>query len=202
MKYPPTQPTRKTGSERLTVGGRDTAHTIMDFWKWSSSDLLSNTLRGRYAEFVVACALGIGSGTRQEWDAYDLKTLKGTRIEVKSASYLQSWQQAALSSISFDIRPTKGWDALANTFSESTIRQAEVYVFCLLHHLDKSTVNPLELTQWSFYVLNTSVLNERVPNQKKISLSSLLDLSPKLCDYESLKDAIVCDIGDTRVRDA
>ena len=34
-------------------------YKVIDFWKWSVSDLVSNATRGRLAEFIVAKALKI-----------------------------------------------------------------------------------------------------------------------------------------------
>jgi hypothetical protein len=66
--------------------------TLLDFWQWAYSDLLSNTNRGRLAEFIVARALSLGlTDVRIEWDAVDLVTPTGVKVEVKSAAYLQSW---------------------------------------------------------------------------------------------------------------
>ena len=56
--------------------------TLLDFWSWSASDLVSNATRGRLAEFIVANALGVESGIREEWAAYDLATATGIKIEV------------------------------------------------------------------------------------------------------------------------
>ena len=47
--------------------------------------------RGCLAEFIVASALRLGDGVRDEWGAFDLLTKSGAKIEVKSAAYLQSW---------------------------------------------------------------------------------------------------------------
>ena len=181
---------RKTGQERLHIGTDSTAFTIQDFWQWSSSDLVANALRGRFAEYIVACALGLNGGTRTEWDAYDLQTHEGVRLEVKSSAYLQSWKQAGYSPISFDIRPTLGWDSLTTVTATERARQGFIYVFCLLHHKDKSTVDVLDLSQWTFYVLKTSILNEQLPTQKRISLSSLLKLSPTACSFYDLSETI------------
>jgi len=74
----------------------------MDFWKLSVSDLLSNTTRGTLAEFIVAMAMDIDlSNFREEWDAYDLETKNGIKIEVKTSAYLQSWFQKNYSKIIF-----------------------------------------------------------------------------------------------------
>ncbi|MBK6579630.1 MAG: hypothetical protein IPG17_26280 [Sandaracinaceae bacterium] len=61
-----------SGSEPfLLPAGEDFAGapalTVLDFWRWSMSDLVSNTARGVLAEFLVGSALGIASGTRVEW---------------------------------------------------------------------------------------------------------------------------------------
>ena len=52
---------------------------------------------------------------------------------------------------------------------------------------DKDTVNPLDLTQWDFYILDTEVLNKKLPTQKTITLSSLLKLDPVKAKYDGLK---------------
>lgn len=112
------------------------------------------------------------------------------KIEVKSASYLQSWFHKKFSVISFNVSPTRVWDADTNTIATELKRQADLYVFCLLGHKEKETLDPLNLSQWEFYVLPTTVLKERVPTQKKISLSSLLKLNPAKANYEQLAECI------------
>ena len=63
-------------------------------------------------------------------------------------------------------------------------------MFCVLAHKDKGTVNPLDLSQWDFYVLDTKVLNDKVPKQKTITLSSLLKLNPNQIKYDGLTSEI------------
>lgn len=169
---------RKTGEESWKAKGIQLENKLLDFWKWAYSDLASNTLRGILAEYIVASELGIASNIRHEWDAYDLETKDGVKLEVKSASYLQTWAQSKHSDILFDISPTKGWNASTNEYSDEIKRQADIYIFCLLHHTEKSTLDPLDLDQWKFYLLPTSVLNAKTPYQKKIGLSALLKLQP------------------------
>ncbi|WP_128545428.1 hypothetical protein [Larkinella soli] len=184
--YPALKVTPKSGNEPFERNGQLLDATLLDFWRWSVSDLVSNATRGILAEFIVAKALNVANGVRTEWDAYDLKTPSGIKVEVKSAAYLQTWAHQKLSAIQFGIGPTKGWDAETNLYSPLTVRQADVYVFCLLFHQDKTTVNPLNIDQWAFYVLPTKVLNERCPTQKMISLNSLLRLNPVKADFEEL----------------
>jgi len=146
-------------------------------------------LRGILAEYIVASAIGVLKKPREEWDAYDLVSPKGLKIEIKSSSYLQSWEQSKFSKILFGIQPTLVWEDM-NKRSKQPQRQADVYVFCVLAHKDKNTVNPLNLDQWDFYLLKTSVLNEFCLTQKSITLSSLLKLKPLIVNYAGLKQAI------------
>ena len=55
------------------------------------------------AEFIVASAIEVLEKPREEWDAYDLIAKSGLKIEIKSSSYLQSWEQSELSKIIFGI---------------------------------------------------------------------------------------------------
>lgn len=190
MKLGPITVTRKTGSEPFQDSGRELPFDLQGFWQWSGSDLLSNVWRGVLAEYLVACDLGVNEGTRVEWNAYDLKTKSGVTVEVKSAAYLQSWNQEKYSSILFDIRQTQGWDAETNEYSEERKRQADVYVFCLLAHKDKATVDPLDASQWRFFVLPTSKLNEALGDQKKLSFSTLMALSPQEAAFGEIGKAI------------
>jgi hypothetical protein len=181
----------KTGLEQVTREGRPIGATVQGFWRWAFSDLISNATRGVFAEYLVGLALGcVDGGTRLEWDACDLRTATGMRVEVKSAAYLQSWRQERLSAVSFDIRPSTGWDAATNITAAERRRQADVYVFCLLRHVDKASVDPLNLDQWTFYVLATRVLNEQAGEQKRISLSRLSALGPATVGFDGLRDAV------------
>ncbi len=105
----------KTGEERLICNNQSTEVKLIDFWRWSVSDIVSNATRGRFAEFIVATALNIDLNVvRDEWSAYDLISPEGIKIEVKSASYLQSWFQRNFSLISFSIKAARYWDSATN----------------------------------------------------------------------------------------
>lgn len=183
--------TRKTGDEKFHSNGREVQFDLLSFWQWAGSDLVSNATRGRIAEYVVARALGLNTeGVRDEWAAFDLETPSGLKIEVKSAAYVQSWHQAKLSSVVFKTPKTRAWDAETNIQSGEPCRQADVYVFALLAHTDKSTIDPLNVDQWHFYVVPTATLNVRTRSQHSITLKSL----EKLCDgavhYTGLRTAV------------
>lgn len=152
---------------------------MLDFWRWSASDLLSNATRGRLAEFIVALALGINvrDEVRDEWGAFDLTSPEGVKVEVKSAAFIQSWAQLKHSTISFRVPKTRAWNADTNVQEKESRRQADVYVFALLAHKEQETIDPLNLDQWHFYVLPTRILDERTRSQHSITIRSL----EKLC---------------------
>ncbi len=75
--FPELVPTRKTGDERFHRAGQPLDLSLLGFWKWSASDLVSNATRGILAEYIVASALGIAEGVRAEWDAFDLEMKSG-----------------------------------------------------------------------------------------------------------------------------
>ena len=177
----------KTGEECLFFDGKNVGKNLIDFWKWSVSDLLSNATRGTFAEFIVATAVGISfSKIREEWSAFDLITDTGIKIEVKSSAYLQSWNQKDYSKIVFSIKESHYWDSDSNKQSINKYRPSDVYVFCLLDHKEKSSVNPLNLNQWKFYVLNTKRINEYKRSKHSITLKSLEKLTNSI-KYNELK---------------
>lgn len=182
---------QKTGDESLSFNGKDTEIKLIDFWRWSVSDIISNATRGRFAEFIVATALNIDlTIIRDEWSAYDLTSPEGIKIEVKSASYLQSWYQRDFSKISFSIKAARHWDSLTNKQAEVPSRESDVYVFCLLKHREQSTLNPMKLDQWEFFVLSTLEINNYTRSVSSITLNSLQRLTEGI-SYDKLREAIV-----------
>ena len=123
--------TSKTGQE-LFLG---MPHSLLEYWAWAHSDIVSNSERGILAEYLVRCAVHAPSPCRIEWDAVDVISPEGIRIEVKSSAYLQTWKQEKLSRIQFDIAPKNVWDSVENSYASQRIRSADVYVFCLFNHL-------------------------------------------------------------------
>ena len=176
----------KTGQEPFIFENKELPLKVLDFWQWSSSDLLGNALRGILAEFIVASTLGRLNDLRIEWDEYDLCSPKGLKIEIKSSAYLQSWEQDKLSKISFNIAPT----GKSQSRSLKRTRKADVYIFCVLAHKNMATVNPLDLSQWDFYILKTKMLNKKVGGQKTITLSSLKRLKPRQVKYDGIAKEI------------
>ncbi|WP_049721256.1 hypothetical protein [Gilvimarinus polysaccharolyticus] len=182
--------TRKNGDEPFEFNGTSLPMDLLSFWQWSSSDIVGNAMRGILAEYIVASSVGMNSGIRTEWDAFDIETPEGIKVEVKSGAYVQSWEQKKHSTIQFSIRPTQGWDSESNERNIEVRRQADVYVFCLLKHKDQTSINPLNLDQWVFYVLPTGTLNQSVGAQKSITLNSLESLNPSKVKYGELHASI------------
>ena len=84
---------------------------------------------------------------------------------------------------------------MKNTREDTPARHADVYVFALLVHKDKDMVDPLDLALWEFYVLPTSVLNERTRSQHSITLPSLKKLAGEVVKYDGLADAVRSTVG-------
>lgn len=164
---------RKSPSEAFVHLPHPTHRTVQDFWSWAYSDLLQNTTRGVLAEYIVAVLLGIDDTPRMPWDAYDLKLKDGTTVEVKTMSQLQGWAQKKLSSPQVVIGPTRSWDPKTNIMQIEPAFNADVYIFCYFHADSHDTAEPLDLTQWSFYVLPKPVLIRILDNRRSITLKHL-----------------------------
>ena len=174
--------------------------TVLDFWRWIGSDLVGNTTRGLFAEYLVGLAVGAFTGedtdgVRDGWAPYDIETPdgsiipQGVTIEVKSSAYLQTWRQEREATPRFGIARTRV-DNATGTSSEEQARWSDVYVFCLLHHRSKATLNPLDIGQWTFFVLPTAVLEAQIGDQKTIGLVRLRELGAKEVPFEGIAGAI------------
>ena len=179
-----------TGNEPIHRGGTQTGVCVLDFWRWTSSDLLGNAVRGRLVEYLVAVDLGIADGVREEWVAYDLDAPGGIKVEVKSAAYVQTWHQDKPTDIQFQISPTLGWDPDTGQYGDERKRHADVYVFALLGEEDETEVDPSDVANWRFYVLPTRVLNSELGDQGTMVLNRLLSLEPEEVGFGEIKEAI------------
>lgn len=141
-----------SGAESFT--GLDA--TLVDFWRFAMSDLRTNTLRGYLAEFLVAQAMGADT-TRVEWDAYDVLSPESIKIEVKAGGYVQAWTQTRPSKDpSWDIPQITPTDPATGKLLPKEQRdfQADVYVFAVHEARIHADYDPLDLAQWTFYVLS------------------------------------------------
>lgn len=152
--------------------------TVGAFWSWAFSDLLANTTRGQFAEFIVGVALDALPPFANRWESFDLKTQDGVRVEVKSAGLRQSWHQERASRVQFGVRTAIPWDSATNTWGTDRGRNSDVYVFALHEETSLERADPLDLRQWSFRVLATTEVDRALGNQKTVTLRRLSELAP------------------------
>jgi len=89
---------------------------------------------------------------------------------------------------SFDIAPKYLWN---DTDGKAPARKADIYVFCLHNHKNKETANPLQIEQWSFYVVATQTINDVFGQQKRLSLGRLEKINKVVSlRYDELCSAI------------
>jgi hypothetical protein len=183
-----------SGSEPFRCSQRRPSLTLLDFWKWSESDLLNSLTRTRLAEFIVATALGAhAEGPRDEHSSLELVTPDGVEIRVKSGSFLKSFHQRDLSKVVFipQVRPSH---CRAGNAHRAAYR-AQVYVFALLDHVERATVDPLDLNQWRFFVPPTSKLEALAREQHALTVPTLDELSTGSVAYEDLRAAVQEAVG-------
>lgn len=181
--------TIKQWEEPFTCSGKVLPLTLRNFWWRGFSQILTNNLRGILAEYIVASDIWIVDCPRRERDKYDLVTPEGITVEVKSASYIQSREQKDFSRILFSIRPTQWYDDMTMKRDAKLKRQADIYVFCLLSHKDKKTIDPLNMNQWEFYILPTIVINNS-ESWKTITLNKLERLWASKTNYGNIYKTI------------
>ncbi len=182
------------GNDHFIKGGSETDITVSDFWQWAYCDFVNNVQRGVLAEYIVASAIGAtempGEEQRIQFRPFDLMSPERYRIEVKCAAYVQSWENRHPDHISYSIAPASLPDpVLGYVDGAPKQRNCDCYVFCLCKAMTPAD-NILNLDLWEFYVLATAVLDSEKPNQKSITLPSLLALHPEVCTYDGLSYAI------------
>lgn len=163
------------GNEDFT-GCRSRKFGIFDFWRYMYSNIYENT--GDIAEFLVAMALGKTEPFKKYgWTQYDLD-YEGLRIEVKATQYYQPWR--ADNNVS-EIRKFGIGKALTIEGDKISpkARNNDIYVFALNGGRIKDNANPLDLNNWRFWVIPTTVINEECREQKTISLQKVKSLSKK-----------------------
>ncbi len=127
--------------------------TVSDFWRWAVNDLRMNIVRGTLAEFLVARALGVDTSLpRRELENYDLVLADGTKIEVKSSGYWQSWKQKGPTVPKFAGLITRKLDDETNVYTVEREVWADVYVFALQRCEAPDDYDVLDVDQWRFWV--------------------------------------------------
>jgi hypothetical protein len=167
-----------SGNEKLQSSTLSLDGDILGFWAWAFRDLKDNTIRGVFAEWMVACLLGIPHPPRQSWAEVDLVASNGLRIEVKASAYLQSWKQKKLSRIAFSGLRSRRWDAESGVYVGGSTYHADVYVFCVQIETDPDRWDALDLDQWRFFLVTRDQVQSE--NRKTLSLKGLMEVSTQL----------------------
>jgi hypothetical protein len=159
---------------------------IKDFWQWTYSDILINKNREDFGLFLVAHALELTKMPRIDWGLVELRYRK-KKIAVRTSGYIQGWRQKVPKRILFDISPKTGLDAKRDDSLTFRNREAEVYIFCVHTAREVAKADMLDLNQWQFYMVRTSVLDSLLPSKKKIGIRQLKQLASPI-HHEKLKD--------------
>ena len=196
-----------TGNEHLFITSKDSKnaldYTLLNFWQWAYSNLLHNMHRGKFAEFIVKCALEQGGvQTRKEvmtgLEPYDLEgpiiasTGLTSKLEIKSAAFVQSWDIKHPEKTSFSIAPAKTPDETGDYRDGSfKHRNNDIYIFAI-YTATSNEQDILNLSLWEFYILPTYKIenDDALYKQKTISLKTV----KQLCEpfkYENLCCAII-----------
>lgn len=138
-----------------------------------------NNVRGYLAEFLVARAVQ-AVGHRIEWDAFDVLTPDGVKVEVKASAYLQVWDQRAPSRIVFSGLRGKTWSPQQGEALEATYN-ADVYVFPVHTALRHDQYDALDVRQWEFYVLPRETIKRL--GYKSLGLSTLRTITGEATPY-------------------
>lgn len=193
-----------TGNEKIF--GVSDGVTIKDFWQWAYSDIIRNTKRGVFAEFLVKCALDMNGfqqpfPIRLDFEPWDLRgPAKASnnelcKLEIKSASNIQSWdtQPKEPSTIRFSIAPAKMPDETGDyPRNASRQRNADIYIFCI--YSPKRDLSITSTENWDFFVVTVKEIEEEkeLHDAKTISIERLKKLKGAInCSFDGLYDAIV-----------
>lgn len=180
---------RLSGSERLFgVPAGTPGASVLDFWQWAFSLLQENTTRGVFAEWLVGTLLGAASQVRVGWDAFDVLTPQGWKVEVKCGAYQQAWHAPGAESAQITFGPllSRTWSPEAGAAKERTYN-ADVYVFCLQMSHYPQPFDSLDLTQWEFYVAPVAVVRKHA--YRSIGLKSLAKIAVR-CSADGLRQAV------------
>lgn len=145
--------------------------TSLDFWQWGYSDLVQNVIRGILAEYIVAWVLNLDRIPRNPWEPFDLKTEDGERIEVKSTGYLQSWDYGTKPNPRFVIQERQRWtDSGLETEADFN---ADIYILCYHKEKNRKYLDPMNLSQWDFWVFSKEGIINLLHGRKSISIAQL-----------------------------
>lgn len=161
---------------------------ILELWKSKYSNIYN--MQEVIAEFLVEKALGIDKAQNTDyWTLYDI-LYRNYRIEIKETSYYHPWNKNGIVSKYRRFEITKANSNYDIKDCENKFeRQNDIYIFCLNTGNTKEESNPMNLNNWEFYIIPTSVINEKCGNNKTITLGKVRKLTDKIT-YDKIKEKI------------
>jgi len=183
--FPGLPPKQLIVTDPVLTGGvrRTDGLTKMDFLQWAYGDMISNVQRGMVAEWLVAHALNLTEENRVEWEPWDLELSDGTKVEVKSASIWQPYDQMKRSEIIWAVGPLR-------TKTGTPRRPADVYVFGALICDEKSAVDPFETDHWRWFVARKDKLLPTAAIKDNDLTRLIKECGAEAVDYDGLAAAI------------
>ena len=180
MLLPPPNP-----NDKLLTSERLPNTAVVDFWQWAYGDLMEDTVKGVFAEWIVHKLLGVHSPRRVSWANSDVITPTGVRFEIKSTAFWQSWKlrnergnievkpkhSTPLDDRKIRFQGLKARDSTSPAFSDPRTFKSHFYIFAFQNERNPSNWNALDLAQWEFYLVNVTEL-ERL-GWASISLATL-----------------------------
>lgn len=174
------------GNEKFILNNTELNFGILDFWKSKYSNIYN--MQEVIAEFLVEKALGIDKAQNIDyWTLYDI-LYRNHRIEIKQTSYYHSWNEnSKISKVRrFGISMANSNYEFADGENKYE-RQNDIYVFCLNTGETRADSNPLDLDNWEFYVVPTSVINEKCGSNKTIGLKRVREIGENVSWHDIKK---------------
>jgi hypothetical protein len=141
----------------------------------------STSERARYS-LHAAKALGDESPVRVEWGPYDVEAADGTRVEIKTAGYLQSWATKKVSTPSWTFKSVTAdrvWSEDRGTYLPvNPGARVHVWIFALQTCQDPQAYDPLSVDQWEFRVMPHHELLATGQQSAGLSFFDRYDISP------------------------
>lgn len=172
--------------KQFTEGGMPIGLTALDYWRFQFSNVWD--AQEEVAEFIVAKALGMDLPfNKNGWTSCDIM-YNGKRVEIIASAYFHSWRGDGKVSKTRNFGIPKAFGQ-HNVYTAEAERKNDVYVFCLNLGDGFENSDPFEMSHWEFYVVRTSIINEKFGDADKISLSQVKKLT-KSVPYSRLKSAV------------
>jgi hypothetical protein len=177
------------GREPFRSAGTRLDLTLLDFWRWSDSDLTNPSTRGRLAEFLVATLLGAHVAGPRRDRPVDLLTSDGITVRVKSASFASGAGPRDLAKIHFNPLPWRA--SRRDPEGAARLPRLKAHVFALLGHEQEAAVDALDLDHWRFFVPPTARLEARMETQRALSLQALERLCGQGVRHAALRESVL-----------